>query len=112
MAENTIARHRSFTPKAQNKKIEPLTFELYGETFTAHPQIQGAVILEFISAGDDAAGPAGQILSFFGSALEEESLARFTALIHDPEKIVDMELLTEILGWLIEEYTSRPTTAS
>jgi len=30
-------------------------------------------------------------------------------LLHDKDKIVDVETLGEITGWLIEQYTNRPT---
>lgn len=111
MVKNT-GRLRSFTPKTP-EKTEPLAFELYDETFECRPAIQGAVILEFLSAGEgDGSGAARQILGFYEQALFPEAFERFSALINDPDRIVDLETLTEIVGWLIEEYTSRPTAAS
>lgn len=105
-------RHRSFTPKAKEER-EPLSFDLYDETFNCRPELQGAVVLEFLSAADSDGGEAAkQILGFYKHALEPESHERFIALIEDPERIVDLETLTEIVAWLIEEYTSRPTQAS
>lgn len=113
MTEKKIARHRSFTRKAR-AAVEPPTFDIYDQTFTGRPEIQGAVVLEFLETADgaDGASSAKKILSFFESALEPESNERFQVLIHDPETVVDLEELTEILAWLIEEYTSRPTQAS
>lgn len=116
-------RHKSFTPK-NRKKSPPLTFELYDETFKAYPDLQGAVILDFaasmsesntqIDGDDEDAGGAGGaaaanlIVTFFEKALLPESLERFNKLIRDPDKIVEAELLAEIVGWLMENYTSRP----
>jgi hypothetical protein len=37
---------------------------------------------------------------------------RFTALMEDPKRIVPMDVLSEIMSWLIEEYTDRPTQPS
>lgn len=112
MTDKTIARHRSFTPKKRTEK--PPTFDVYDQTFTGRPAIQGAVVLEFLETSDglDGANSAKKILSFFESALEEESYVRFNELIHNPETVIELEELTEILAFLIEEYTSRPTQAS
>lgn len=114
-------RHRSFTPSKKAKKA-PITFELYDETFEAYPELQGTVILEFASkmsaasaGGDDddsddrsGAAAASLIVDFFKIALKPESHERFLVLTHDPERIVDAEVLTSIVGWLMEEYTDRP----
>jgi hypothetical protein len=32
--------------------------------------------------------------------------------MEDPKRIVRMEVLSEIMSWLIEEYTDRPTQPS
>lgn len=113
MAENK--RHRSFStkPKDGEKPIEPPTFDLNDQTFTGRPRLPGAVILGFISSADEEGGAvAKQLLGFFDSALEPESLERFTKVINDPDEVVELETLSEIVGWLIEQYTSRPTAAS
>jgi hypothetical protein len=113
-----VKRHKSFGKKTQ-KKLPPITFDLIDETFEAHPRLQGAVVLEFAAAmagtaGDDDEDSMGQgaaaaavILDFFNHALTEESLKRFRKLTHDPERIVDTEDLTEIVSWLMEQYTDR-----
>jgi hypothetical protein len=38
----------------------------------------------------------------------DESYERFQALLVHKEKIVTVDALAEITGWLIEEYTERP----
>ena len=112
MVAATKKRHKSFTKK-DPKKYEPLGFDLYNEDFEAYPALQGAVLLEFVAAmsdGDDdneGGASAGLILEFFKKALKPESFERFDALIHDPERIVEAEELAEIMGYLMEEYTSR-----
>lgn len=103
-------RHKDFTPKAR-KKAPPLSFSLYGQEFEAYPELQGSVILSFaasMSGGDDENGTsAALILNFFDEALKPESLERFKKLIHDPETIVEAELLAELVGYLMENLTSR-----
>lgn len=106
-------RHRSFSAK---KKADrgPVTFDLEGQTFEAHKEIPGAVLLDFMAtAGEDGTGTAAAIFPFFEEALLEDDYARFNTLIHDKDISIDMETLVEIVGYLVEEYAdSRPTSAS
>lgn len=113
MVNKKNTRHRTFTAAPVSSDEAP-SFDLFDETFYGRPAIQGAAILEFVSAADDTNGgsAAKQILAFYKKALTEESHTRFVALIEDPDRVVDLETLTEIVGWLVEEYTSRPTQAS
>ena len=107
-------RYRSFTSKStSDEKIEAITFDLLSESFEARPRLQGAVILEFLSVIDDgSSASAAQLLTLIKAALVEESWTRFDALIHNPDTIVEIETIGEIVSFLVEEYTSRPTKAS
>ena len=89
---------------------ESVSFKIHGEEFFCHPELQGKVLLDLVakSSSDDAAAAADSINFFFKHALTEESYERFNALLLHPEKIVQMEKLGEISGWLVEAYTSRP----
>lgn len=89
---------------------EPLSFKLHGETFNCVPEVQGKVLLDLVQQAnpDDPAGSAGVITKFFSSVLEDESLARFNILAEDKHRIVTVDTLSEIVGWLMEEYSNRP----
>lgn len=89
---------------------EPITFKLYDEEFHCVPQVQGKLLLELVadSSGDDAVKSAAVIDKFFSYVLEDESYERFDALLRDKHKIVSVDSLAEITGWLVEEYTNRP----
>lgn len=91
--------------------VEPLGFGLNGEEFEVLPDIPGAVLLEFLEGADTGNG-AGSILKFFKDVMSEEEYARFDKVIKDPKVIVKLEDLTDIVKFLAEEYTARPTTAS
>lgn len=119
MSNTKTSRHRSFTPasseKKQAPKVEPITFDLYDQTFTALPTIQGLVLMEFVestTAGGSASISA--LKGFLEQALGETEYARFSKLAHDPdpEKEIDIKTIGEIVGFLVEEYSQRPTTAS
>jgi len=103
-------RFKDFGKGNTPNKFEPLSFKLYDEDFECIPQIQGTVMLNIVSSGssDDPGAAARMINGFFETVLKKESFTRFTALINDENKIVTVETLSEIVGWLITEYSNRP----
>lgn len=88
---------------------EPLSFKLYGEDFNCRPALQGKVLLDMAANAGSESGAGKVVNDFFSQALLPEDLERFNALINDPDKIVTVETLGEIVGWLVEEYSNRPT---
>jgi hypothetical protein len=96
------------------ENAEPISFKIFDEEFHCIPQIQGKVLLNMVagSNSDDPAASAGVITEFFDSVLKEESLKRFNLLVEDKDRIVSVETLSEIVGWLAEQYTNRPTEGS
>jgi hypothetical protein len=89
---------------------EPLSFKLYDEEFECVPQIQGTTMLNLVleSSSDEPGAAAKVIVNFFKQVLKDESYTRFEALVNDKDKIVTVETLSEIVGWLITEYGDRP----
>lgn len=59
-------RTRSFSTK--KKTADPVVIEIDDESFTAHSQIPGAVLLDFISAGTEGTSIAGQMMPFIKQA--------------------------------------------
>lgn len=105
-----MARFKDFGSGTSSKNSEPIVFKLHGEEFKCLPELQGKTFLDMVtsSASEDPAVSSAVTMNFFQSVLFEESLERFNALISDKEKIVSLDTLTEIVSWLIEEYTERP----
>lgn len=106
----TKTRFKDFGAGKNSEKLEPIFFKLHDEEFECVPRIQGSVMLNLVAenSSDDSGATARVITSFFSQVLTDESYGRFELLIHDKEKIVDVETLSEIVAWLIEEYTNRP----
>lgn len=106
-----MARFKDFGSGNAGEQAEPITFKLHGEEFTCRGEIPGKVILDLVakSSADDPSQSAVVIEGFFGIVLQPESLERFNALAVDPDRIVSMETLSDIVAWLVEEYTDRPT---
>jgi len=107
-----MSRFKDFgTGKYNPEEAEALSFKLYDEEFLCTPAVQGKFLIELIAgAGDeDNTSKNLEIISqFFENVLEEESNVRFQALVKDKKKIVTVETLSEIVAWLMSEYTGRP----
>lgn len=104
------ARFKDFGTGTGVNNDEPLIFKLHGEEFKCYSQLQGKTMLNLIEeseSGDTAAG-IKLMSTFFKVALEPESYERFDALTTDPNKIVTMETLSEIIAWLMGSYSGRP----
>jgi len=89
---------------------DPISFKLFDEEFTCVPALPGKILLNLVSkaGSEEMTEQAELITDFFASALVEESLERFNALIVDKNRVVTTETLGEITGWLIEQYSARP----
>ena len=106
-------RHKSFgSPK--DLELDNITFDIYGEDFTARPEVQGVHLLRFSQkiSSEDQAAVSDALLDFFKVALYKESYDRMAELWEDPDRVVPIEVLSDIVAFLVEEYTSRPTKAS
>jgi hypothetical protein len=104
-------RFRDFGKTKTVHEYEPLDFALNGQEFHCVSAIPGAVLLDFVRRADSDSGgaSASAITDFFRQVLAEEDRDRFTELVTDPEQIVELEILGEIAGWLVEQYSERPT---
>jgi len=104
---------KSFTSSVKKTKAPRLSFELLGETFEAYGSIPGAVLLDFIGSSDDnSSSTARGIGDYLKAALPKDEYVRFNEFVRDPENDIELEVLSEIVSFLIEEQTSRPTEAS
>lgn len=106
-----MARFKKFTGGRDISEFEPLEFELNGVVFRAKPAIQGAVLLAFVrdASSDDGGDSAAALYNFLESALEAKEYERFNALLNDDKIIIDIEVIGEIVSWLVSEYSERPT---
>lgn len=103
---------KSFTSSKDKKAVEPIEFELEGETFKAYGQVPGTVLLEFIEASqrEEGTGTAGAILGYLKSSMDKENFRRFDKLTRDPEILIELSTLADIVAYLIEQRAAdRPT---
>jgi hypothetical protein len=110
-------RHKSFGSR-KLKGSTPLTFDLLeGKyTFTAKSRIQGALLLDFVAQTEDGGAAAAAHLTDFISAVlkTDEDRELFSSVIHsdDEDDTIEIEDLADIVSWLVEEYSQRPTQES
>jgi hypothetical protein len=106
---------------------EPIEFEVRfhfadgrppeSEAFTAMGRESANVTLimgslaRFTDDGRQVTDLAG-LTKFFHAALTDESWARFDALLRDKTRVVRNEHLGQIMNWLVEELSGRPTQPS
>lgn len=109
-----MARFKDFGAPHNSEKSEKLTFKLYGEEFECYPEMQGKTLLGFVemSTSEDNVQAIRAINTFFEVVLTPESFIRFDALAKDPKKIVSVTTLSEIISWIMEQYSDRPTQGS
>jgi hypothetical protein len=91
----------------------PITFEHDGRTVTASAPT-GPQFALFLSAFGETAPETNRIfdsLNFFAERFNRDDSSYFKRRINDPDDPFDMEALSEILTWLIEEWSGRPTTS-
>lgn len=110
-----MSARKSFSPK-KKAAAKPVEFDLLDETFTAVPKIPGITLLEFIASGEgDGEGNgavAKGILDYLKSSMKKDEYKRFHAFVSDPDNEIEIDTLSEIVGYLIEQQSSRPTEAS
>jgi hypothetical protein len=108
-----MTKYKDFGSGKSAGEKEPVTFKLHEEEFSCREQLQGKTLLDLVarSSGDDAVESAKTINMFFEHVLLPESYTRFSTLIESADKIVTVETLAEISGWLVEVYAGRPEEA-
>lgn len=107
-----MARFKKFGNGTKLSDYEPLNFEVGGQVFECKPAIQGSVLLEFVRDADsDSGGDSARALyNFLESSMTPEEYKKLQDVLRDPEIIISIELIGEIVSWLVEEYSARPTT--
>lgn len=88
-------------------------FEYGGREFTAKSPT-GPQLALFLAAFGDTADLGTRVvdtINFWSSRFKREDAAHFKRLLADPDDVFDFVKMSEILSWLIEEWSGRPTTS-
>ena len=94
-------------------QFDPPTFSVAGHEFKALPEPPGGALADLLwTFQADTATKAAGLIRFIEGVLSDEAAEQFRLVIHSKDTIVPVQVLAEIAGWLVEEYTDRPTTPS
>lgn len=111
---------KSFRVAVQTEQID-FTLEYlkdgkpHSKTFHCRPTVPVGLILQFAAAGGgeekdkDGAKFMDLIQDLYKAAIVPEEYPGFEDLLNDPDAGIDIEMYSEIAGWLAGEYTARPT---
>jgi hypothetical protein len=109
-----MAKFRDFGNGGDGAPKEPISFKLWDQEFHCVPAIQGRLLLDIVSdsSSEDVSKSSQVMDKFFNAVLKPESKKEFDEILSDQEKITSLETLTEIVAWLMEEYSNRPNERS
>lgn len=100
---------KSFTSKARENGREPVDFDLDGVTLYAHPPKTAALLDLADVANAPAVEQVRAVMDFMYECLEPESREHVEGRLYDPSDNLEITDLTEVIRWLTEEFTARPT---
>jgi len=95
---------------------DPIVIELEspeGEsaTFKCRRAVAGSMLLDFLSEASES-DPASMAKAVFGllqAAVEPSEWEGFREFVDNPDNGVSLEILSEMAGWVSEQYSARPT---
>ena len=105
---------KEFRNSARESTLEnpvPVEFAIEGIQFEAHPPSSGQVTLMMASQADgDPIEISKGLLEFLLAILGDEQYITFENGLKSGE--IQMELVMEIVEWLVEQWSNRPTTSA
>ena len=108
-----MTKFRDFGSPTIGGDSEDVEFVLYGEKFKCRKGVPGKTMLDIvagISSENDPGAAARSVDQFFKAVLSsDDEYSRFNAICVDPDKLIQVEQLMEIVQWLMETYSERPT---
>lgn len=87
---------------------ELITFTVAGETFTCIDSLPLTILANITRQQSNGQAVLG-LADFLTAVVLEEDHDRLAVLMNEPHNAVAVETWAEIVEWLIEEYTGRPT---
>jgi hypothetical protein len=92
------------------KPVKGEEFDINGRVFQLRAAVPGDVLLDFLSGADteDPGAMARTIRSLLDAAIIPEQLDEWHAFIRDEENAVNLNLLSEIAGFVSEKLSANP----
>lgn len=93
-------------------------FKIDDDVFRCHPRLPAQVLLDFAvkadQMGDNPTGEQGiqAMLDVLEVTLLPDHFKVFRARMSDPDNAIELDQVSEIVPWIMEQYGLRPTTPS
>lgn len=110
----TSARKSFTASKKSADKKKLIEFDFVGETIKALPNVSGIITLEYLEGiqSDDDKDRAKAIRIYLENSFDKENLAKFNRIAKNPDNDIDLDVLLELLQWLMEKRADRPLEES
>lgn len=108
---STIKEFHTAAKEAAGKIEDPLEFAIDGKTLRAYRPTEGQMAMLMMSLGrhtTESTKIAGAI-DFFVSIMDQESYNYLADRLLSRDDPIDLEEVTEVVQWIIEEWAGRPT---
>jgi hypothetical protein len=104
-------RFKDFGDALRASSLPPLYFDLCGKRFHCVPAMQSRKLMKFVKRAEGSEGAsAGEVIhDFMDSCIVADDQDAWSALMDSDEFIIDVQLISDIVTWLITQYSSRPT---
>lgn len=93
---------------AVNNPVD-ITFQIDGEELTAHPPTTGQIALFMTRSAQGGMGTITALFDLLSAVLDDDDIDLVESKLAEG---VDIGLLTDIVSYLIEEWSARPTQPS
>jgi hypothetical protein len=94
---------QAFTTATKRRK--PISFTVDGTEFEFTAPKQAGMILDYLESGDEI----GALFDWVNEGLGEDQAKVLEDRLKDPDDDFDIDELTKIAEWLVEQATGRPT---
>jgi len=89
---------------------EAVTFRIGSDIFEAAKECPTGVLLSMASiAAEEGGNAVAGTMDFLDSVMLPESRERFAVRMRDAQNPISLGVVTELVQWLVEIYTGRPT---
>ena len=99
----------------EGNEPEPILFEVGDTEVEAYGSIPGSVLLDFLAyTGPDATGQetAKAVLDYLKASMDADNWRKFSAATKNRKNKLPDDFYMQVIAYLIEERSSRPTEAS
>ena len=107
-------RRKKFSTYTDKGSDDVVILDINDREFKCKSRIPGIVLMRWVSKLDmeDPAAAAGAVEELLRAAIAPDDQDDFFEYVEDPANNVDLQTLSQMAGWLVEQFTGNPTQQS